>query len=81
VRIVGVSDDYLAACRAANAFAHPTRFAVTSVGTAAWLRGRVLAVPDRIMFLVHDPHGRAVGHAGFADASNGMLKARQRAAR
>jgi hypothetical protein len=75
VRIVGVADDdreravrtfaalkaarsiaALARWRAANEFAYPTRFE----GTATWLRDRVLNVPDRIMFLVHDPAGRVV---------------------
>jgi RimJ/RimL family protein N-acetyltransferase len=64
----------LARWRDANAFAYPTRFPVTQEGTATWLRDRVLAVPERIMFLVHDAAARPIGHAGFALTDDAWLK-------
>jgi perosamine synthetase len=60
----------LAAWRERNMAAYPTQFPVSVNGTSEWLRERVLAVPDRVMFLVTEPGGRLVGHAGFADALN-----------
>lgn len=50
-----------------NAFAYPTQFPVTDSGTRSWLRSRLLDVEDRILFLVVDRHGHAVGHLGFAN--------------
>jgi perosamine synthetase len=49
---------------------YPTQFRVTLDGTAAWLKDRVLAVPDRVMLLVLEPGGRLLGHAGLAEALN-----------
>jgi perosamine synthetase len=60
----------LAQWRAKNMAAYPTQFTVTIAGTAAWLRSLVLDVPDRMMFLVVNPSGRAIGHVGIADAIN-----------
>jgi len=60
----------LTAWRAENAFAYPTQFRVTESGTAAWLRGKLLDVEDRILFLVLDRFGTPVGHLGFASAIN-----------
>jgi len=60
----------LAAWRAENAFAFPTRFPVTLEGTATWLRQGLLDVPDRILFLVQDRFGHPVGHLGFASADS-----------
>lgn len=64
----------LARWRESNALAYPTRFPVTLTGTATWLRERVIAAPDRIMFLVHDAAARPIGHAGFALADDTSLK-------
>jgi len=61
----------LAAWRAANQEAFPTRFPVTVDGTAAWLRTRLLDVPDRILFVVVDAHGNRVGHVGLAGTADG----------
>jgi perosamine synthetase len=58
----------LAKWRAENAFAYPTQFPVTLAGTAKWLRSRVLDVEDRILFLVVDALGNAVGHLGYANS-------------
>lgn len=60
----------LAQWRAANYFAYPTQFPVTFEGTKSWLRLKLLDVPDRILFLVLDGHGKAVGHLGYANALN-----------
>lgn len=57
----------LGAWRAAHAYAYPTRFPVTDAGTRRWLEHGVLAVPDRLLFLVLDRHGHRIGHAGFAN--------------
>jgi perosamine synthetase len=60
----------LADWRAENAFAYPSQFPVTIDGTAFWLRNKLLDVEDRLLFLVLDPYGRAVGHLGYANALN-----------
>jgi perosamine synthetase len=60
----------LARWRAENELAFPTRFPVTVEGTARWLRSGLLDVADRILFLVCDRHGHAVGHLGFAGCLN-----------
>jgi perosamine synthetase len=57
--------------REANASAFPTSFPVTDAGTARWLRAGLLDVEDRLLFLVCDRHGHAVGHLGFANALDG----------
>ena len=56
--------------RSENAFAYPSQFPVTFEGTSKWLRNHLLEVKDRILFLVLDPHGYAVGHLGFANSGN-----------
>lgn len=61
----------LARWRAESSFAFPTQFPVSDAGTARWLRGAVLDVEDRILFLVCDRHGHPVGHLGFAAALAG----------
>lgn len=53
--------------RQSAAFAYPTRFPVTIEGTRSWLKDKLLAVEDRILFLVLDRHGYRVGHLGFAN--------------
>lgn len=51
--------------------AFPSQFTVTEAGTARWLRRALLEVPDRILFLVCNRHGHAIGHLGFADGLAG----------
>ncbi len=60
----------LAEWRAANAFAYPSQFPVTMSGTASWLRSKLLDVEDRLLFLVLDKQGRAVGNLGYANSIN-----------
>jgi len=60
----------LARWREENAFAFPTRFPVTVDGTGLWLEKKVLDVEDRLLFLVMDRFGKAVGHLGFANSLN-----------
>ena len=50
--------------------AYPSQFVATPTSTKAWLRDRVLAAPDRMLFLVANRFGRIVGHLGFASALN-----------
>jgi perosamine synthetase len=49
---------------------YPSQFVATPTSTRGWLRDRVLAVPDRMLFLVVNKFGRIVGHLGFASALN-----------
>lgn len=56
--------------RRKNALFFPSQFEVTLEGTEKWLRNNVLNVEDRILFLVVDRHGNAVGHMGFANGLN-----------
>jgi perosamine synthetase len=69
-----VDDDALIAdltrWRNENVTAYPSRFTATPISTKAWLRDRVLGVPDRMLFLVVNRFGRTVGHMGFASAIN-----------
>ncbi|MBE0683420.1 MAG: GNAT family N-acetyltransferase [Anaerolineales bacterium] len=60
----------LAKWRDENSFAYPTRFPVTFDGTKKWLRAHLLDVKDRILFLVLDRRGNALGHVGLANAIN-----------
>lgn len=60
----------LTSWRQAAAFAYPTRFPVTLEGTRSWLKDKLLAVEDRILFLVLDRHGYRIGHLGFASCLN-----------
>lgn len=66
----------LARWRSGAQFAFPTRFPVSVVGTRRWLRAGLLDVPGRVLFLVCDRHGHAVGHLGFAsaDAEDGSME-------
>ncbi|MBI1832511.1 MAG: GNAT family N-acetyltransferase [Planctomycetes bacterium] len=69
-----IDDDALIAdltsWRNADVAAYPSQFVATPQSTKAWLRDRVLAAPDRMLFLVVNKFGRAVGHMGFASAIN-----------
>lgn len=60
----------LAQWREENFFAYPTQFPVTIEGTTSWLRSKLLDVEDRILFLVLDKYGAAVGHLGYANSLN-----------
>ncbi len=60
----------LTAWRNADVAAYPSQFTATPASTKAWLRDRVLAAPDRMLFLVANRFGRIVGHLGFANAIN-----------
>jgi perosamine synthetase len=59
----------LADWRNANVEVFPTQFKATLESTRAWLQDRLLAVPDRMLFLVVDNTGKVIGHLGF----NGCL--------
>ena len=69
-----VDDDALIAdltrSRNEDVAAYPSQFVATPTSTKAWLRDRVLAAPDRMLFLVVNKFGRIVGHMGFASAIN-----------
>jgi perosamine synthetase len=55
--------------RNANVGVYPSQFIANLESTKSWLRDRLLAVPDRILFLVTNNHGLVIGHIGF----NGCL--------
>jgi RimJ/RimL family protein N-acetyltransferase len=55
----------LADWRQAASDAFPTQFPVTLDGTESWIRDRVLAVPDRLLFWVTDLDGTRIGHMGL----------------
>jgi perosamine synthetase len=60
----------MAAWRKKHLRSFPTQFTVTTEGTKNWLRNALLNVPDRILFLVLSPQGKALGHLGFANGLN-----------
>lgn len=60
----------LADWRERNMSAYPTQFPVTVEGTTSWLKERVLAAEDRMLFLVLDRHGRVMGHLGLTNCLN-----------
>lgn len=60
----------LAEWRNANVSVYPTQFVATPESTRAWLEGRLLAVPDRMLFLVVDSCGKTIGHMGFNSCLN-----------
>lgn len=43
----------------------PSMFRVTISGTKRWVTERLLKVPDRILFMVEDLEGNAIGHVGL----------------
>jgi perosamine synthetase len=55
--------------RNTNVGVYPSQFVANLESTKAWLRNRLLAVPDRMLFLVTNNQGHVVGHIGF----NGCL--------
>lgn len=50
--------------------AYPTQFTATVASTKRWLAERLLAIPDRMLFLVVDRLGRTIGHIGFNGCFN-----------
>lgn len=56
-----------------NVDVYPTQFTATLESTRAWMKDRLLAVPDRMLFLVVDNTGKVIGHIGF----NGCLNNEQ----
>jgi len=60
----------LAQWRRTHATAFPTQFPVTLEGTASWLRSKLLDVEDRLLFLILDRLGEAIGHLGLANTIN-----------
>jgi RimJ/RimL family protein N-acetyltransferase len=56
---------------------YPTQFPITLEGTRNWLAGRVLAVPDRILYWIRGEHdGFRLGHVGLfhLDAASGSME-------
>lgn len=54
----------------AEATTFHNKFNVTFASTERWLRQLLLAVPDRILFLVLNRYGYPIGHMGFANSLN-----------
>lgn len=57
--------------RVENEHAFPTRFNVTEAGTASWLQSQVVERADRMLFMVTDRRGTAIGHIGLANVFGG----------
>ena len=53
-----------------NVDVYPTQFTATLESTRAWMKDRLLAVPDRMLFLVVDNTGKVIGHIGFNGCHN-----------
>ena len=53
-----------------NVNVYPTQFVATVESTKTWLKDRLLAVDDRILFLIVDNQGKVVGHIGFNGCNN-----------
>ena len=68
------ADDDIAIARLAKwrreAITFRDSFKPTFDSTKRWLRKLLLDVPDRILFIVLDRYGNAIGHLGFAHAMN-----------
>ncbi len=62
----------LTAWRNANVVAYPTQFVATVESTRAWMKDRLLAVNDRMLFLVVTTSGQMVGHIGFNGCFNDL---------
>jgi perosamine synthetase len=56
--------------RNTNVEVYPTQFTATLESTTAWMKERLLAVSDRMLFLVVDNTGKVVGHIGFNGCHN-----------
>lgn len=55
----------LATWRDENQSAYPSRFTVTTAGTATWLKKAVLENNDRVLFWVADKNFHKIGHLGL----------------
>jgi perosamine synthetase len=60
----------LTAWRNENVNVYPTQFVATVESTKAWLKDRLLAVDDRMLFLIVDNQGKVAGHIGFNGCNN-----------
>jgi len=60
----------LTAWRNTNVHVYPTQFNATLESTRSWLKDRLLAVDDRMLFLVTDAKGKVFGHLGFNGCHN-----------
>jgi len=63
--------ELLADWRDRHQYAYPTRFTVTTEGTARWLKAAVLENSDRILFWVTDRRFRPIGHLGLLALDEG----------
>jgi len=52
--------------RKANKNYYPTRFEVTTSGTANWLRNEIINNPNRLMFILSDGHGNLISYVGIS---------------
>ena len=59
--------------RNVNVDVYPTQFSATLESTKIWMKDRLLAVDDRILFLVCENNGKAWGHIGFNGCFNSDL--------
>ena len=53
-----------------NVNVYPTQLVATVESTKAWLKDRLLAVDDRMLFLIVDNQGKVAGHIGFNGCNN-----------
>ena len=53
-----------------NVHVYPTQFIATVESTKTWLKDRLLAVDDRMLFLIVDVQGKILGHIGFNGCNN-----------
>ncbi len=56
--------------RNTNVAVYPTQFVATVESTRAWMKNRLLAVGDRMLFLVLTSSGQLTGHIGFNGCFN-----------
>lgn len=56
--------------RNTNVEVYPSQFTATLESTRVWMKDRLLAIPDRMLFLVVDNTGKHVGHIGFNGCHN-----------
>jgi perosamine synthetase len=59
--------------RNVNVDVYPTQFSATLESTKIWMKDHLLAVDDRILFLVCENNGKAWGHIGFNGCFNSDL--------
>lgn len=62
--------DKLTEWRNTNVAVYPTQFVATAASTRAWMKDRLLAVGDRMLFLVLTTSGQLIGHIGFNGCFN-----------